>query len=231
MSFLKIICCFLFGISITLNIDAQRILPIKPKPGWEKWQDRVPVGADFLVGIHSNQKDESIDPSRLFVTLPKNHGPILCVSISSIDGKYKAKLEYDIKNTGSGEFEFEIPTEHKDKLSKYKTQNVAIISKSGQSCTSTNGIYHVASWNKSLEDKRYMYFGGETPVSISLFDAKGKITKVKAEKIEGVPAISYKWKCEVSQELLAKTTKIIVNRIFRSGGEAMERPENEIEVK
>jgi hypothetical protein len=218
--------------SFSAPAKSQAIKPINLVKGWEKWQEKVPVGAEFFVGISNDINDIQLNPSKIYVSIPKVHDDKLCVSLNSIDGKYKAKLEYNISKLPKGEYEFEIPTEYNEKISTYKTQHVAIIAKSSSKCDLEEGKYHISKWQQnSKKDSFNLYFGGETPVSLTLIDSNNKMTKIRGKKIDGNKSISYKWRCEVPQEFLSKSSKIIVNRIFRSGGDTMERPESEIEIQ
>ncbi len=211
---------------------SQAIKPITKNKNWETWRDRVPVGAEFNVGIMDINSEARINPKNFYVKIPLKHDKVLCVEFNSKDGKYTGKLEYDISNLKLADvYQFEIPTTYGEKLKQYKENEVAIIVKAS-SCSSNMADYFIASWHKiNSTDKAYVYLNSESTVILNLVDKNFKQDKIECKKIHDVNAISYNCECEIPFEKLAKCESIHLMKVVRIAGEPKPKSHGEIKIK
>lgn len=215
-----------------LIVFSQAIKPITKNKNWETWRDRVPVGAEFNVGIMALNSEVRINPNNFYVKIPHKHDNVLCVEFNSKDGKYTGKLEYDISNLKLADvYQFEIPTTYGEKLKQYKENEVAIIVKAS-SCSLNMVDYFIASWHKiNSTEKAFVYLNSETPVILKLVDINSKSEKIECKKMHDVNAISYNCVCEIPIEKLTKCESIHLMKVVRIAGEPKSKSNGEIKIK
>lgn len=211
---------------------SQAIKPITKNKNWESWRDRVPVGAEFNVGIMDLKSEAKINPSSFYVKIPFKHDKVICVEFNSKDGKYTGKLEYDISNLKLADiYQFEIPTNYGEKLKQYKENEVAIIVKAS-SCSSNMADFFIASWHKiNSTYKTFIYINSETPVILKLVKNNLKTGEIECKKMHDVTAISYNCECEIPIEKLAKCESIHLMKVVRIAGEPKPKSHGEIKIK
>ena len=131
--------------------------PSQRHPGWEEYRASVPVGGGFRVGLMTFTEQQTVNPRQFHVFLPRPNSAensLLCVAISSKDGRYEAELAYrldQVKYESSLIVQpVELPTAHTSKLRAYAPVDLAILAHISSSCdspTGPSGDYVVASWN------------------------------------------------------------------------------------
>lgn len=219
-------------ILLTFKSFSQSFSPILKQKDWEKWQDRVPVGAEFSVGVMDVNTTSKINPTNFYVKIPQSHSKFLCVSVNSIDGKYKAVLEYDISSVNkAGVFQFNIPTRYQEKLIKYREQEVAIIVRTEANCSSSTGDHFIASWHDlNLLEKVVVYINSESPVILKL--SKGKeVEDIKCKKIYDTDAISFNCECEIPIDKIKKYDTINLMKVMRTNTGPKPKKHGEISIK
>jgi hypothetical protein len=231
--FQKMRIIFVLYIAFTSYFSySQPVRPIIKNKNWEQWLDRVPVGAEFNVGIMA-LNPSNINAKGFFVNVPKIHDKMLCVSINSKDGRYKANLEYDITNLNvEGIYEFELPTIYKQKLAGYKENEVAIIVKSSLSCNMSIGDFYIACW-KDFDNNEYstIYLNSESTIVLAMIDKNNKREDIKCKKIIDTSYVSYNCECEVATSKLKNNKLIHLMKVVRSGGGSELKKHGEIKIK
>ena len=82
-----------------INGSAMADIIVSAKSVDESYSKSVEVSGEYLVGMQLQTND---DLKSLHVIFPKDSKGSLCVELSSIDGKYKAKIKHQIINPISG---------------------------------------------------------------------------------------------------------------------------------
>lgn len=190
--------------------------PIKPKPNWEVWYDKVPVSGDIRVGLMNEFSNSKINPSSFQVEIPTQKATKLCVEISSKDGRYEATLEYDISNVSSGTQVFNLPTSYQEKLSKFEKKDIAILSKGAQSCTSEDYHIYVSSWSKTKvqQDSIYLMVNSESITKFSITNANGITEELNCKKLKTNAHIAFNCLCSIPKKSITKSsTYALVQRV------------------
>lgn len=228
------IVLLMFLLFFSSAVVSQALKPITKNKNWEYWRDRVPVGAEFNVGIMDLNASAKINPVYFYVKVPSKHDKNLCVELNSKDGKYNGKLVYDISALLKHDvYQFEIPTVYSEKLKNYYENEVAIIVKSTSSCSSNIAEYFVASWHKiNSFEMAYVYINSETPVMLKI-DSKSssKPDKIECKKIHDVNAISYNCVCEIPINILYNAESVHLMKVVRVAGEPKPKSHGEIKIK
>lgn len=197
------------------------IAQIRPKlkngEKWETFIKKVPVSGEIRVGAMGYEGDERVIPTKFFVRVPKHNVSILCVEISSRDGRYEARLPYIISDLQEGIYEFELPTRYVSELRNYSVKDIAILAKIGRDCESSGSFYVLSSWNKPPENlpNIFVYLKSDNPVFFRFKRLKdNKIVDIECKPI-GVPmSIAYNCKCEIPvKDILGVTDFYIRQRV------------------
>ena len=125
---------------------AAQITSIDPLPGWrESFEERRPVGGGaVIVGLVTGPGQQRVqNPRRFWVYVPGSLAVRLCVRISSLDGRYRAELHYNVRPERSDDIELHLPTRYSRQLSSYTEKQLAIVVREAH-CRS-NQLF-VSSW-------------------------------------------------------------------------------------
>ncbi|GAA4325707.1 hypothetical protein GCM10023115_40030 [Pontixanthobacter gangjinensis] len=159
-------------------------------PDWEKWHDEIPVSGGTRVGLMLLEKTPDLVPRQFYVNLPSKLSGKLCVEVSSRDGRYSAKAQYDQTKTSWAQFPF--PTKFHTELKKYKGDEVVLLASVGGCDRSEKRKYLVSSWHKVTQsDSIAFYINSNLPCGIICEDINLK--KVCNETPS--PSVAYSKKC------------------------------------
>ncbi|MBK7806936.1 MAG: hypothetical protein IPJ51_11605 [Saprospiraceae bacterium] len=206
-------------ISLIDNLYAQikePLNPLKPKPNWEVWYDKVPVSGDIRVGLMNEFSNSKINPSNFHVEIPTQKASKLCVEISSKDGRYEASLEYDISNMSPGNQVFNLPSSYQEKLSKFEKKDIAILSKAAQSCSSEDYNIYVSSWSNTnaQQDSIYLLVNSENITKFSITNLNGSTEELDCKKLKTNSHIAFNCLCSIPKKYISKSsTFALVQRV------------------
>lgn len=209
---------FLCGIFFNSPLRAQVTKPLEPKQplkaDWEKWLDNVPVSGNLQVGIMAGVDDKAVDVEVFTVFLPATTHKLLCVEVSSQDGRYEAKLEYELQNIKPGPISLRLPTAYKERLStNYKAVELAILTRLNERCGDTaSELFVVSGWNdKSLADTVSIFVNSRFPTFI-IGSENGKLKhEAECKDLRG-DITAYNLRCEIPASWITPQTNFHIRK-------------------
>jgi len=211
-----------FFCTLAFYSKAQIRPKLKTGEKWETFFEKVPVSGEIRVGVMGYESDERVKPTRFFVWIPGHNVGTMCVEISSRDGRYEARLPYDISGLKEGVHEFELPTKYASDLRNYTVKDIAILAKIGRSCESSGSFYVLSSWNTPSEKPGsiFVYLNSDKPVLFRFKRLKdNKIIDIECKKINVPLSIAYNCKCEVPVEDIRGVTDFYIQQRVRRVGD------------
>ncbi len=198
----------------SVDLSAQ-ILPFNTKSkDWEVWYQKVPVSGGIKVGVIDEFSTDQIDPGSFFVQLPEHDEKYLCAVISSRDGRYKAELNYEIKDLPAGRYEFEWPTAHSSDLQRFTRQELTILCTVGNSCEQDPAYYLITSWKESSpSDTLYVLLNSEPPPMIT--DENNSEKRFYCERLPASNGIAYNCVCMIPKTAVTENSKWLVVQMVR----------------
>ena len=189
----------------SLNIQAD---PIWIKNIEESFSDTVKVSGSFLLGLQY-KSDTKID--KLNVLFPENTKGILCVKISSIDGRYKALIEHKLLLPVSGLTQLNFPSNYQEELKDYNSDELAVLASLGASCDEVDVELLVTSWNTHID--------GKNVVLLIRSDARKDVVyvpesteKFKCKKFINKYKVTYDKYCELKGIDISKVSELTIKR-------------------
>ncbi|WP_394172301.1 hypothetical protein [Thalassotalea litorea] len=119
----------------------------------ESFSHTVQVSGNFYVGLQM-ASDDNIE--QLVVLFPEGSTGMLCIAISSIDGRYKAKIEQEISSPISGWTQVLFDSAHQGELNKYIANELAVLARVGGSCTKSGARSILSSWYQRVSNDQEM---------------------------------------------------------------------------
>lgn len=204
----------------------------------ETFSDTVKVSGEFLKGVQlvvEETQDQSLSSffggasSRaLYVffapdALASAEHLSLCVTLSSIDGRYRAhmsyRLNYNQKSKLQGFVKLPFESRHADELSGYADQEIAILVRIKESCDDRlEGKTLVASWNQLQEElfesaNLILFIRSDARKDVASFQSNGQtLTSVRCKKIRDTYNVSYDKFCTVKGIQFDKKMRIEFER-------------------
>lgn len=212
-TFFTVIFC-----ALTFFANAQIKPKLKKGENWETFYEKVPVSGEIRVGAMGYESDERVRPTKFFVRIPEHKMNTMCVEISSRDGRYEARLPYDISGLKEGTHEFELPTRYVSDLKNYTVKDIVILAKMGKNCESSDSFYVLSSWNVPTENSSniFIYLNSDKPI---LFRYKrlqdNKIVSIECKRIDVPLSIAYNCKCEVPLADIKGVTEFYIQQRVR----------------
>jgi hypothetical protein len=168
------------------------------KNPWERFTEGTLVSGNTKVGAVPLEDNQKISPTQFYVRLPEHSFAFLNVDVSSRDGKYEAKLIYDVKGK-KGTYGLDLPTLYLEKLSNYTTNDLTILARISNRDNTENFYYVLSSWNKQSLDAEdiVVYLLSDDQTYLQLKNNHRPIEKFGCETIEGPSSRAYNTKCVV----------------------------------
>ncbi|WP_220472567.1 hypothetical protein [Spirosoma foliorum] len=185
---------------------------------WEVFYTNIPVSGGVRVGIMAFENSDKIVPNSFFVRIPKHTQPLLCVEISSRDGRYQAKLPFTIVGSEPGIYELILPTQYQNELKNYSIKDITILAKITKACDEEPECYVLSAWNspKFNQQQAYVYLNTDVYTELILSDLSNKSVEhvIECEKIPEPIATAYNCLCKLSGYDLTKYSEIRIKRII-----------------
>lgn len=209
------LCCYIPLVSFS------QIRPSKAveDSNWEVYQEKVPVSGGVRVGLMFDQNETEFNPSQFFVNIPKTEITNLCVELSSKDGRYSAKLNYDISTVSEGLQQFYLPTKYRDELSDYASDELVILASLGNTCMEKPEFYLISGWNHSSKpSSMVIYINSAIEASLALQSADGGTAEFPFDIVNS-PAIAFNKKSVVPlNEIQPTSTVLYIKQRIRKMG-------------
>jgi hypothetical protein len=183
----------------TVASAAAQTRTLKPERRSGGWQERVPVSGGIRVGVVVWQEGH-FKPQEVALVLPSKPAgspALLCVELSSRDGRYNALLEYPIANDPGGPITALVDAPQLDKLNTAAGEDVAILASLSDDCRAQSpSVYLVAAWRPS-----------KSPASISILLNSRVPTTIVGENVSAqcteLPGVTtaYNLRCDLPAQL------------------------------
>jgi len=178
-----------------------QVRALQPYSFREEFLQRVPISsAGIRVGVLTDVIGQRIDPARFFVYLPAHRSRSLCVEISSRDGRYGAEMEYRLDMVVPGRITLSIPSRHVSDLRGYRSHQIAVLARLGNSCERPDGEFVVASWVADHGTERVLVLvNSPAPEVDVLVPVHGNVVRrVRCSPVREGRAIAYNWQCHLA---------------------------------
>lgn len=196
-----------------LEPDTQSMLK-----AWEVYYNKIPVSGGVRVGVMAFETREKIAPASFFVKIPQHTQSKLCVEISSRDGRYQAKLPYEIRGLEPGLYELNLPTKYRNELKNYTVRDITIIAKIVKTCDQEAECYVLSAWNKpSFSSQQvYIYLNSEQYTELVLTNPRNSTKHIlECETIDEPIKTAYNCVCKVAGYNLNEFSDIRIRRTIR----------------
>ncbi|MDG5491195.1 hypothetical protein [Psychroserpens sp. SPM9] len=185
----------------------------------ENWTNNRPINGEKRVGILSYTKLKFINPEYLTVLIPDSESDFLCLSIVSLDGRYSAKLNYDISKEAPGLIKLHFPTKHKSKLRKYSPEEITVLASIGSNCNTSSNSFVLTTWDKDVsEDFFIVYINTRNQASIIAFENNEIEFEKDFSKIESdnYLKVAYNQSCKIPMKYIDSKIKLFIRERKRS---------------
>jgi hypothetical protein len=172
---------------------------------WEQWRDPVPVSGGLRVGITA-EPGTTINPSELTVWLPSPPKPlppsrVLCVDVSSQDGRYIASLEYDVRGEPAGPVALKIHRSRwASELQRLSPSQLAILARIAEACGRVPkgpGPFLLASWDaQAARQTVSVLLNSRLPTSIVAEVGKRPQGRYACERLTGITT-AFNLRCNI----------------------------------
>jgi len=198
--------------------------PPKLPSNWEKYRDSVPVGGGFRVGVMAFFDEVEVNPNQFWVFLPPLNATsdsLLCVEISSKDGRYVAQLPYRLSGpVGRASRQaqpVDLPTSHAEKLRDYTPDELAILAHLSSQCEGPTGHYVVSAWNaETSPDTISVLVNSDVYTSVVGGSKYAVDFEVPCPRLES-PAKAYNRRCDIPVSFLTPGITVDVRQRNRLG--------------
>ena len=152
---------------VAAPVAAQRPASPKPIKNDEHWLEKVPVAGGTRVGVVTLTSGAKVNPEKMTFMLPASPAKLLCIEVSSRDGRYSAKVEYPTQGLLPGNNTLSRSSLYKGPLGSYTADQLAILTQLGDDCTRPNGPFIVSSWHEPASvDTVVVLLNSRVPTSI-----------------------------------------------------------------
>jgi hypothetical protein len=185
----------------------------------EVWLKKIPISGGLKVGTMYSVSSISKVQKSFFVKLPTGNYKLLCVKVTSRDGRFYASMNYDINNTSGGLLELQLPTKYWNELQNYTTDKLVILGTLGSNCNTEEEIIVPASWDKNdMKGILTIAVNSDKFPKVEIYDVKAKKSKdYPCKVLEGTDKIAYKCLCEIPLVELPKLYEVNIYHKVRSG--------------
>ena len=189
----------------------------EPKPGWrETFLEKVPVSGRYVrVGVMQVLGGAPFDPEWASVVMPRTPYRSLCISITSLDGRYSADLEFDATALSPGGRTLHIPSKYLKDLRRLTPDTLALLARLTDGCNSSTAEFVVASW-ASIDSDAPIYVFLNSSVPAVLVDKSDPSRTFPCHFLKA-PAIAYTLRCEVVATDPVPQRTFMINRSRRPG--------------
>ena len=210
------IVSFLFCSNLFAQIKPNKT--VLEKSNWEVWQDKIPVSGGVRVGLMFEDKVGNFNSSQFFVMVPKTEIKNLCIELSSKDGRYSAKLNYNLKDVEEGLQQFYLPTKYKNELSRYRSDEVVILASLNMICKQKPDSYLISGWNYPKKaTSAIVYINSQIPTTLVVNTKRKEDNELQCTELES-PTIAFNKKCVIPLSILNFDSLLFIKQRIRRMG-------------
>jgi hypothetical protein len=100
----------------------------------EHFEKTVPVAGSMLVGLRRGPAEGPLSLQALAVDLPDNAGGMLCLDMSTRDGRYTASQDFKLQGPKAGPVSLNLKSRHPEDLRGYADADLAVMLQLRDSC-------------------------------------------------------------------------------------------------
>lgn len=190
---------------------AQAMAPLEPRSKWERWVDEVPVSGGVIVGVMASAARSPVDLNALTVELPRSAAGPLCVEVSSHDGRYSARLEYDLgPSRARTAIALRLPTQYGSRLRSYTASELVVLARLTRKCGDPQGAIVPAAWSQTGRgDTVYVFANSRVPTDV--LGGVGAAAQYEARCVEVVGVTTaFNLRCAVPRAWLAPNARFVL---------------------
>lgn len=183
----------------------------------EQWVQDVAVSGGVRVGIMASPAAALVDPDHFTVYLPDVPGArVLCVEISSRDGRYSAAIEYDLTGVGAGPHRLGLRNaQYRGELGTYAQAELAVLARLREECGApgeSEDPFVVAGWGAERGVTTVtVLLNSRVPAEV-VGEVEGRMAfRVPCSDLEG-GTTTFNLRCDLDGTLLTPTTELYVVR-------------------
>ena len=194
-------------------------IQIQQNTDWEIFHKKIPVSGEIRTGLVVTADNKAKPSNHFYVQIPQQEAALLCVEISSNDGRYSGKLTYDIDKLEPGIHQFQWPTKFWGDLKKFTATEITILSWIGSSRTDQDKRYVLSSWASfDSMNKLTIILNSERKPQIYIRDTKkNSLEKFDCQRLEGQPNVAYNCLCHIPVDEICKDCEVTVVQRTRRG--------------
>lgn len=200
---------------------------LDPLDNWrEKWIENVPLAGGIRAGVMTGADESSVDPNIITIFIPESNLTRLCVEIVSQDGRYRAKLEYDVKDANKGPLLVRLPTKYESELKEYRKNEISVLAEMNQACGDSINTFVVACWgNCNGIDDITIFVNSSVPTEIMVPFEGQQCTSLPCNTIENENTIGYNKYCNISSDIIIKeNSNLVIRQRYKNGYEYIPLP-------
>jgi hypothetical protein len=127
--------------------------PLRPERRWdERWASSVPVSGTVVPGIMVGEQSVRVLDESITLRVPRETPASICVTITSQDGRYHARAQFQAAATSSGIVTLEGPRRYRRNLRRYPAGELAISAELTTSCDGRPATRVPAGWGRRFAD-------------------------------------------------------------------------------
>ena len=145
---------------------------------------------------------QSVDVDGLTVYLPEHSGPSLCVTITSGDRRYSARLEFDVRDRPAGFYRLDLRTAYREELSTFTDNRLAVLAQVKDACDQpTLATIVTSSWGNLVPGPITLFVNLDNTVGVSVYDTSvgGSAVPWPCMRLEGPGYHAFNMRCVVTR--------------------------------
>jgi hypothetical protein len=175
------------------------ITTINSKHFKESFASEVPISGATLVGV-SYEEGAGNPGGTLWVHVPAHVLPMLCVTVTTDDGRYSSRVEFDLTGVQHASVALDYPTVFRQQLGTYPASRVAVLGELRNSCTAAGSampIYLPLAWSPQEGSRSVRVLVNSGGADVQLYDIATKAHIPCAPDNLSTARVSFNTKCRV----------------------------------
>lgn len=208
--------------SIYHSIALADIITINHGQFKETFTESVNISGIVRIGVMYGSPLNNTDLDSLFIDLGQNKKGLLCASITSIDGQYKAAFKLKLKEQWKGISRFKLPSQYHQRISHYSPNHVAVMAEIKPKCKGKTHQIVPASWGPPNTETIHVFInsGGFNSI-LKLYKLNGDREKIKCHDINTNKKTAFNTECTISKPIRYQMEK---STLFRSRNNNRSKP-------
>lgn len=195
-----------------------RLEPIDLDPNWESWVNEPPISGLKRQGLQFVANKVKVDISNIMVYIPQEiENKKLCLRITTFDSRYHANLSFLIKKPTNGMVQVHVPSKFKEKLKKYKPEEIALMATIDDNCAINKGAFLISSWTKENNLKQFIVqFNSRKDIMLLALKNDELIFQQNFKELikKTSSKVSFNKYCRVPFDILEENVLIIIRKTW-----------------